>query len=200
MYGIYDLTDGLLAAFVAPLTVKSNQPIFSADTLSLHRKVSRRTAQRWEIETNLMPLTLTANDLFVNFVVNGHSEPMYVLIPQNMGVIKRRTSTAIVSATGAVGASVVGISGHNGLVPKGTFIKFANHDKVYMTTTDAVALDSTVGIYPTLRTTLTGGQTMSYLDDVIMKGLYDIDVISGMVFTDGILMDNGTIKIIEKLQ
>jgi hypothetical protein len=199
MYGIYEGGE-VIAQFVAPLTVKSNRPIFMADTLSLHRKVSRRTAQRWEIETNLMPLTTTANDLFVNFVVNGYSEPMYIVMPQNYGVIKRRTSTAATTASGAEGASVVTLAGHNGLIPKGTFIKFDNHDKIYMTTADIVAIDNQLSIYPELRKPVAGGTVMKYRDDVIMKGLYDTDVVTGMVFTDGILMDNGTIKIVEKLE
>lgn len=200
MYGIYDPDTGeTLAQFVAPMTVKSNHPIFMADTLSLHRKVSRRTAQRWEIETNLMPLTLTANDLFVNFVTSGNSEPMFIVMPQNIGVIKRRTCTAAITATGSLGASSVTIAGHSGLVPKGTFLKFANHDKIYMATNNMEA-ETTLNIYPELRMAVPGGTAVSYLDDVIMKGLYDTDVVTGMVFTDGILMDNGTIKIIEKLQ
>jgi hypothetical protein len=199
MYGIWDGTQ-VIAQFVAPMTVKSNRPVFMADTLSLHRRVSRRSAHRWEIETNLMPLTLTANELFVNFVVNGHSEPMQILMPQNMGVIKRRSSTAACTATGALGASSVAVAGLNGLIPMGTFIRFANHNKVYMTTTDLNTGGSGIlNIYPELRVAVST-TTMNYLDDVIMEGLYDIDTISGMVFTDGILMDNGTIKIVENLQ
>jgi hypothetical protein len=196
MYGIWNGTE-VIARFVAPLTVKSNHPIFMADTLSLHRKVSRRSAQRWEIETNLEPLTGTANDLMVNFVTSGYSEAMEIVMPQNMGVIKRRTSTSTCTASGAEGASSVSVSGHNGLIPKGTFIRFNNHLKVYMTTTDVDVGDGTMGIYPPLLQSVSN--SFYYRDSVIMTGYYDIDTVIGMVFTDGILMDNGTIKIIEKL-
>jgi hypothetical protein len=199
MYGIWDGSK-VLAVFVAPLTVRSNRPVFMADTLSLHRHVSRRSAQRWEIETNLMPLTTTAEELFVNFVVNGHSEPMQIVMPQNIGVIRRRTSTAAITATGALGANTVDLLGANGLIPMGTFIKFANHDKIYMTKTDSDTLVTTAGIYPDLRVVVPAGTAVQYLDDVIMQGLYDTDTITGMVFTDGVLMDNGTIKIVENLQ
>jgi hypothetical protein len=199
MYGIWDGTK-VLAQFVAPLTVRSNRPVFMADTLSLHRHVSRRSAQRWEIETNLMPLTTTAEELFVNFVLSGHSQTMEVVMPQNIGVIRRRTSTAAITASGALGANTVGLSGANGLIPMGTFVKFANHDKVYITTSDSDTITVTAGIYPDLRVAVPAGTAMQYLDDVIMKGLYDTDTITGMVFTDGVLMDNGTVRIVERLQ
>jgi hypothetical protein len=125
---------------------------------------------------------------------------MEVVMPQNIGVIRRRTSTAAITASGALGANTVGLSGANGLIPMGTFVKFANHDKVYITTSDSDTITVTAGIYPDLRVAVPAGTAMQYLDDVIMKGLYDTDTITGMVFTDGVLMDNGTVRIVERLQ
>jgi hypothetical protein len=58
--------------------------------------------------------------------------------------------------------------------------------------------DVELGIYPNLRMDVTG-VAMAYLDDVIMDSLYDDDTIIGMSFKDGILMDNGVVKILEKL-
>jgi hypothetical protein len=36
-------------------------------------------------------------------------------------------------------------------------------------------------------------------DDVQLSCLYDTDVVSGMVYSDGIQMDVGTVRLVEKL-
>lgn len=195
MYGIYDNGE-VIARFSAPLTVKSNQPVFVSDTLSLKRFVSKRSAQRWEIESGLEPLTFSAEDLMVNLVTKGYSETVTVVMPQNYGVIKRRTSTGSPTAIGTAGATTVTVSGNSGLIPRGTFIKFSSHSKVYMATSD-LTNTGTLNIYPELRSNVSG--TMYCKDDVLMSCLYDTDVVSGMVYSDGIMMDVGTVRLLEKL-
>jgi hypothetical protein len=199
MYGIYENGE-VIARFTAPMIVRSNQPVFVSDTLSLKRFISRRSAQRWEIDAGLEPLSNNAQDLMVNLVTKGYSEAVTVIVPQNYGVIKSRTATGVANATGSLGSSQISITGLSGLLPRGTFVKFAGHTKVYMTTTDVSFINgasSTINIFPTLRLAVSG--TMSYKDDVQMQCLYDTDVVSGMVYSDGVLMDTGQIRLLEKL-
>jgi hypothetical protein len=205
-YGIYE-NGAVIAAFVAPMRVISNKPIFVSDTLSLKRTTFSRSAQRWEIETNLEPLVETANTLFVNLVTKGKSETLTVLMPQNYAVTKKRTSTSTAptaiavagasSASGIISTSDVVVAANSGLIPKGSFIKFANHDKVYMTVSD-LTNTGVLTIFPTLQATVSS-TVFAFKDDVILKGIYDTDTITGMVYTDGIMMDMGTVKIVEKL-
>jgi hypothetical protein len=196
MYGIYE-NGKIIAGFVAPIKVISNKPVFVSDTLSLKRATFSRTAQRWEIETNLEPLVETAHDLFVNLVTKGYSETITILMPQNYGVILKRTSTATPTATQAVaGSSSVVVTNNSGLIPKGTFIKFAEHSKIYMTTND-LSGNGTLGIYPALKTATSG--IFKHRDDVLMSCLYDTTTVVGMAYTDGILMDIGSVKLVEKL-
>jgi hypothetical protein len=42
-------------------------------------------------------------------------------------------------------------------------------------------------------------QLVSHRDDVQMSCLFDTDTLTGMSYTDGILMDLGTVKLVEKL-
>jgi hypothetical protein len=195
MYGIYE-NGSVIARFVVPMSVKSNQPIFSSDTLSLKRHVTRRSVQRWEIETNLEPLAGGAEDLFVNLVTKGYSDVVTVLVPQNYGAKQKRTSVSTPTAVGSAGTNVITVTNNAGLIPKGTFIRFANHSKVYMLTAPLVG-SGPMSIYPTLRAPV--NNTFNFRDDVIMDCLYDTDTITGMVYQDGILMDVGTVKLIEKL-
>jgi hypothetical protein len=194
-YGIYE-NGTLVARFVAPLTMRTNQPIFSSDTLSLRRQVSRRAAQRWEIEANLEPLTTDANGLFVNLVTKGHSETVTVRVPQNYGVIHKRTSKSSPTAVGAKGATQVAVTGNQGLIPQGTMVRFGSHSKIYMTTAD-LNNSGTLQIYPNLRADVNG--VFKHRDDVDMPCYYDTDTILGMVFADGIMMDVGSVKLIERL-
>jgi len=194
-YGIYE-NGTLIARFAAPMIVRPNQPIFGSDTLSLKRTSRRRTAHRWEVETNLEPLTMGANDLFVNMVTRGYTETVTITVPQNYGVILKRTSVSTPTAVGDQGATSVTVSGNTGLIPKGTFVRFATHSKVYITTADLTG-NGDVGVYPALREDVTG--TFNHRDDVLMPCFYDLDTIIGMAYVDGILMDNGKVKLIERL-
>lgn len=188
----------VIAGFVVPLQVKNNKPSFNNDTMSLKRVVKKRTAQRWEIETRLEPLSGGANGLFVHLVTNADTEVFNVLMPQNYGVILKRTSVSAPTATGSSGASIVSVANNIGLIPAGTFIKFSNHAKVYMTTTDLIDTGS-VGIYPPLRVAVPAATSFSHRDDVYMSCRYDTDTLSGMEYTDGILMDIGTVRLVEAI-
>ena len=202
-YGIWD-GSSILAQFSTPLVVRSNQPVFSSDTLSLNRQISVRTAQRWEIEAPLEPLSSTANDLFVYITSKGHGSLVQAIMPQNYAAVMKRTATGIpqVNAT-AVDSPTVYVNatgGWTGMIPKGTFIRFSNvpHDKVYLVLNDTTP-NSTMSIYPNLRSAVSLSNTFKYKDDVLLNALFDLDVIRGMMYVDGILMNNGTIKLVEKL-
>ena len=199
MYGIYENGE-VIAQFAAPLTIRSNQPVFVSDTLSLKRFISRRSAQRWEIDAGLIPQSTSAQNLMVSLVTKGYSETVTIIVPQNYGVIKARTATGTATGTGSAGSSSVTVSGLIGLIPKGTFVKFSNHSKIYMTTNNVTfvsGVNNTISVFPALVSSASG--TMTYADNVQMQCLYDTDVVSGMVYSDGILMDTGQIRLVEKL-
>lgn len=196
MYGIYE-NNAVIARFTAPLTVKSNQPSFVSDTLSLKRQISKRAVQRWEITAGVEPLSNTAQDLFVNLVTKGLSETVTVLMPQNYGAKLRKTSTSTPSATGAANATQLNTLSNVGIIPKGTFIKFDNHPKVYMLTSDTLNTDP-LNIFPPLRVSVSN-TPFKFGDDVLISCQYDTDTVTGMVYSDGILMDMGTITLVERL-
>jgi hypothetical protein len=198
MYGIYDVnTSTLIAHLVAPVTVRSNQPIYVSDTMSLKRVTNLRAAQRWEIEANLLPIN--NGDLFSEIISKGYTGDVKVLMPQVYGNrLPSNRATGTCSASGGVLAgTTVTIAGANGLIPKGTFLKFGNHDKIYMLKNDVTG--SGVGqIYPSLRMAVGGGTLVNHFD-TLGTFMFDLDTVLGMVFVDGIRMDNGAVKLVEKL-
>jgi len=197
MYGIHD-DDGLIAQLSTPMTVRSNKPVFVSDTLSLTRKVEARSTQRWEIETKIVPLsTSDANRLMVSLVTKGYHTTFEVSVPQNSTVRTQRTQLDDVTVSGGVFEDEITISGSTGLIPMGTFIKFTDHDKIYMTTADITG-NGDVGVFPRLSSEIVGKVTQCG-DNVMMTCYYDTDSVTGMHYTDGVLMDNGTVKLVEAL-
>jgi hypothetical protein len=194
-FGIYD-NGAIIARFVVPMTMRSNKPVFSSDTLSLKRNVYKRSPQRWELETRLEPLYSGGAKLFRHIVTSGFSETIQIVVPQHVDATRVTSSNGNSTATGGVGDSSVALV-TNGTISEGTFIRFANHSKIYMVTTTGGS--GQMGIYPTLRTAVPAGTSFAYRSDVIMDALYDTDTIHGMVFENGILMDNGTVKILERV-
>lgn len=197
-YGIVQ-NGAVLAEFVAPMDFMSNQPVLSGDALSLKRQTHVSPAQRWELETRLMPKTWDANELFVLFTVNGRHKKYNLRVPQNTGVIAaRKTSSVLHKCTGLAGDDAVSVSDWTGYLPMGTFIRFSSHKKIYMTTTPLANAGTSLGIYPSLRSSVTAAG-FAHQDDVEMEAWLDTDNVRGMRYTDGILMDLGTVKFVEAL-
>jgi hypothetical protein len=209
IHGILDDSGNIIASFVVPLTVKSNQPVFVSDTLSLKRAIQRRSSQRWEIETRLSPLKESANDLMVNFITKGFDTIHQIIVPQNYAVFTKTTAAGLVQTdsvnrVAGVNQLAIAMTAINAgkLIPKGAFIKFANHSKIYMVIENCSMSASQVTalkIFPQLRQAVPAGTLITYSDDVRMSVRYDTEVVTGMVYEDGLLMDNGVIKLIEAL-
>jgi hypothetical protein len=198
-YGILNDTNTQIATFTAPLTVKSNQPVFSSDTLALSRVAIKRNAQRWELDTNLAPLVETANELFVHLVTKGSSEGFNITMPQNYGaqlkleeIALNKKLTVAVNTAGSTSLSI--FTDMLIKLPSGTFITIGVDPKVYMVMSHTTVLN----IFPELRLPTIEDTSVNFRD-VKMKVKYDTDVISGMVYSDGIMMSTGQVKLIEAL-
>jgi hypothetical protein len=197
MYGILNNANELIAIFAAPLHVHSNRPVFVTDSMSLKRFTSYRgTAQRWEIEASLVPLKEDANRLMVDLVTKGVGTPTRVRMPQNYGVIRQNQVTFPINASGSRGSTQISVGN---LPPRGvvagTFVNFSVGGKVYMTTTDSGG--STLNVFPPLLTNISG--QMYYKDDVVGSFYYDTSNVQGMTYSDGILFDPDTIRLVEAL-
>ena len=191
----------LMTRFVAPMTVISNQPVFTADTLSLKRQTNSQGSQRWEIETRVEPSASSA-DFLVHAVTKGYSQIIDIQMPQvyrSAANSTTTTSTVQVNSSSIVaGNNSIAIDNNNGKIAKGEFIQFANHDKVYLVTADRSG-SGNLSIYPNLVSDVPDNTVIKYGNNVVMKARYDTDVILGITYVDGILSDPGQIKLIEAL-
>lgn len=194
-YGIYQ-NGAVLIKFVAPMSVISNKPVFGVDAVSLKRYTSSQNAQRWEIQTNLMPEDGTA-DFLVHSVVNNSQNVFDVLMPQPHRLPANNTRQRNLTASGTKGNAYVLVDATSGEIPKGTFVKFANHDKVYMVRETLTSGSATLQIFPPLQRDLLAVTIYHKAQDVIMRARYDPTSTQGIVFTDGQLSDPGSVKFIE---
>jgi hypothetical protein len=83
------------------------------------------------------------------------------------------------------------------------FIRYQNHDKVYMVTdvlsVNPVTHSATLEIFPALIDDVTNGENVYLGKRATMKMLYDFDVIVGIGYQDGILADPGILRMVEEV-
>jgi hypothetical protein len=190
----------LKIGFVAPLTIQSNQPAIVTDSLSLRRRVSYQKVQRWEITTNLDPENTTANYL-VHSVRNGYTEIFYIRMPQVFRFYNNmpKNLSLVLASSAQAGDTSINISGL-GLneMNEGEFINLYGDSKVYLVV-KAGSGGAGVEIYPPLMSSKAAGLPILYGDTVTMAARYNSDVILGIKYTDGVLSDPGSVKLIEAL-
>ena len=193
------------AKILAPFSIVSNEPMYDTDTISLKKQRVSQGAQRWEMSFNVVNTEDTQVDSFLANIENLDSTSSMTM-PQFTKVLSRKTTTSTsldVATSAAIGDTAVSITKtlKLGIVPKGHFIKFSNHDKIYVLTSDLDLTGdgtATANIYPALTTALTSANNLNCGDSNVTFVYYrSIDDLKGLTFGDGVLSDAGTINLIE---
>jgi len=193
------------AQILAPLTITSNEPTFDVDTVSLKKQRASQNVQRWELSFNTVGTADTQIDMFLG-AVTDIDEVRTMVMPQ-LPAVDEAITVLIDNPTVGVTASkdvlqVTLESGETvGVIPKGTFFKFSNHDKIYVTTSETNLAETTpvINFFPRLRADLTTLHTLKLRGDAILTYYTSIDNMAGITFTDGVLSNAGTIEILEAL-
>ena len=187
------------AKILAPLSITSNEPVYDVDTVSLSKQRATQGAQRWEVAFTTATSDATEADMLVG-VIDSITSAETMVMPQLPSVARLNTAgvSLVVSANASGGASTVTVVS-DGIISKGSFIKFSNHDKVYLVTADVAAGTVPVSIYPSLRSAVTTAHTMNTGASVSLSYYRDVSNLRGLTFTDGILSSTGTINLIEAI-
>jgi hypothetical protein len=193
------------ARILAPLTITSNEPVYEVETVSLKKQRASQNVQRWEISFNVIGEKSTEVDLFLKSA-EGMEDVRTMIMPQLNAVSSAYTlssSNVPVQAIASAGVTTVYLntSSITGKLPKGSFFKFSNHSKLYVTTADMVSNNGTVALtfFPKLRAAITGSHTVNTGDSAILTYYRSIDSQTGITFSDGILSSVGTIDLVEAL-
>lgn len=189
---------------VTPFTIASNQPAWDLDSVSLSKHRTGQDAQRWELSFTVQ----TSSDISTLLIdtVQDFDTVKTMIMPQLLEVDRRVTATGgNVSASAELGATSVTVANLGGLLPKGSFIKFSNHGKIYMTRNDVTNAGS-LQIYPKLRSSIVyNAEALVTINHPgllsagkpVLSYVQDIDNTRGIIFSDGILVEQGTITVIE---
>lgn len=189
------LDSELSAVFSTPLTITSNQPVLAADTLSLRRKTMGQRGQRWEIIANICP-TVGSNEYLLHSVWYGHEYTFQVRMPQ---IPKTPYSNAVlyVSTSYEEGNTFIGYYPETtGDLIAGEFICFSNNKKVYLVMS-VDTYNQEFEIFPPLVDHLNSDEAILHGDKVTLYAKFETSTGLGMTFIDGLLMDPGTITLIE---
>lgn len=191
------------AAILAPLKITSNEPTFEMTTVSLKTQRASQGAQRWELSFATATSAATEADAILG-AIEGITTADTMIMPQLPSVVAANTAgvSLVISANVAAGLSAVTIVS-DGIISKGSFIKFSNHNKLYMVTADVAASVASapvsVAIYPALRSAVTTSDTLKTGSSVVLTYYRSIDNAMGITFTDGLLSNAGSISLIEAL-
>ena len=192
----------LICTFTAPLTIISNKPTYTSETLTLRRRSIYTDIQRWEIQTGMAPVDNGA-EMLVHNTITGYTESFYVRMPQ---VFRKTSISNKLNPTVTVGvapqSTVIVLNGlGNNVLPVGEFIKFAGHPKVYMVKESSKTVNNLneITIFPPLMKNLANDEAVSYGDHVTMLAKYGEDTKIGISYIDGILASIDSISLIEAL-
>ena len=193
---------------VAPFRLSSNEPVFSSDTVNLQVRRVKQGAQRWEMEFSVV--MADPSSTFADMVSTFHDAVTLEMPQLNVRgeAVSQGTSNTVVTTSSGVelaGDDTIAITGltTGATINKGRFIKFDNHDKIYLIT-ETVTGDGSdfLKIYPSLRSAVNSGTQVMYRDGtdaITFKAYRDVDDVQGITYTDGVLSDLGRISLIEAL-
>jgi len=142
------------------ITLESRQPIFNSISSSGRRQARKSEGHLWEIELKYDVMQKeTIAPLYAFCASQGEDSFDVVLASYDapLGTI----SGVINCGAGTRGDSSVTTSGGSGVIKAGTIIKFSNHSKVYMLSSDSNA-GSAINFFPDLIEDITNGLVISY--------------------------------------
>lgn len=189
------LDSELRCAFIAPLTVLSNQPSYSQDTLNLRRPSNSQGVQRWEVMANMAP-SVGDPGMLLHTTIYGHYKKFYIRMPQ-VALLKTTTSAVTVNGVTQAGSDTLDINGAMALV-EGEYINIGNDPKVYLVI-ESGAAGVGVKVFPKLHQTVPDLAIIKTGAKVTMEVCFDTDTQLGITYVDGVLSDPGSVKLIEVL-
>lgn len=195
---------------LAPFTIESKTITLSSETGS--QKIFRRAieGQRWDLTFSIS--TNSPTDVFIAMLDNS-TLTNQMIMPQLKDVddlVNEIELTPSLAAIGTAGDTTITVSCNNmgnygqfntKVAPKGSFIQFNNHDKIYVLKEELIEGTSrVVSIYPSLQSDIPSGTPILMPCTAIKpKFTYKraVNNISGITYSDGILVNVGSITLEE---
>ena len=107
-----------------------------------------------------------------------------------------------ISSPGNVGETIMDITlDESSRIFLGNFIQFAGHDKIYLIKKiNSISVNTAnVEIMPPLISTVANAEAITLGSSIVAEMNYEIDNVFGITYSDGILTDPGTVRLVEAL-
>ena len=152
------------------INIKNNQTTLVSTSISGRRQARQLQNQRWSMEVSFPPMSRSEFAPIFAFIVKqrGRKESFQftpVIIDDALG---SETGTVLVNGSHSVADTTIAMDGFAsdgaGRFKAGDYIKFANHNKVYMVVSDVTSSSNaaTVTIEPPLTTALSDDEAVTY--------------------------------------
>lgn len=190
---------------LAPVTFESVENVLASESVSQIKFRRKLPSQTWKLTFSVLAKD-NIEDLFVNVLDDKYIEKTMVM-PQLVSSYNKTSSESnwlVTSVEAAGSTSVAMTSGEtNKTISKGTFIQFSNHSKIYVIKETANSDNNTYyDIFPALTTDVNLSTVVYHAKSPTKPSLTylrDVSNISGIVFSDGILSDAGSITLLESI-
>jgi hypothetical protein len=176
------------ARIVAPVSFETDELLFVNNTLTMRQERLTFSGQRWRITFNVQP---QGNANILVHMLNRLIDSFDFTVPQPDDPKLFAPLSSTTSATASKGATGFQTAA---TLPAGRFVKFANHSKVYMVTSQT---GQSTTLYPALEAELPSGTAFNYGNNVVMRVYYDDSQTRGITFENGLLSNPGTVTLVE---
>ncbi|QGH74585.1 hypothetical protein KNU84_gp016 [Bacteriophage DSS3_VP1] len=181
---------------LAPLTIRSNQTVWTVEKLDKSIDRTTHPSQRWELEFSI--LNDDGDDRLFWETTTKMGNIRTMMMPStvhNIGITDKPDATQLkVSTTKPINSQTIAIN-NTGATParlrRSGFLQFANHNKVYAFTNSKVlaagSTNTNMNIFPRLRQSVPAGTNIKVYDDVTFHYYMDDTMMKGITYQDGIL-------------
>jgi len=144
------------------INMTSQSPTLFSETVSGRQQSRKIGGQKWSFTATYPPMTQAEFQPVWAFVVAQQGRhTTFTIIPPVIGSTSGTGTGTVTCSSASKGATSVTIGGLTGTLKAGDFVKFANHDKVYMLTADRSSSGS-ISIEPALIEAVTTGAQLIY--------------------------------------
>lgn len=145
------------------IDITDNEAVFLSESQSLQTNARSIDGQRWEISAKYPLLTRSEAATVMAYLksVRGSSSTFTLVLPEYSDSSGTVSGTVLANGSAAAGSTSVTIDGITGQINAGDFVKFANHNKVYMVTADRNGAGA-MSISPPLREAVSDNEGVTY--------------------------------------
>lgn len=145
------------------IEITDNEAVFMSEAQSLQTNARSIDGHRWEISGTYPLLTRAQAATVMAYIksVRGSSSTFTLVLPEYSNANGTVSGTVLANGAAAAGATSVTIDGITGQINAGDFVKFANHNKVYMVTADRNGAGA-MSISPPLREAVADNEGVTY--------------------------------------